>query len=628
MSEETKVFKIGIAMAGAVSAGAYTAGVIDYLLETLSKWEKAKEKNKQLGKDHADYDWSIPMHDVVIEVIGGSSAGGMTAAITALSLFEGIRPINEYNPDKESNRLYDSWVELNDKAKPGQSTLKQMLQSEDIFEEEGVISLLNSRPINAIAERAASLDSIATNLPDYISPNLEMILTITSLRGIPLAVNFFDEVKKTKDLGPPPKPAHKMFLHKGIAHFKVLAREDDPIPNHVMPFNPRNEIHRTALLDCAVATGAFPVGLAPRRLQNTSTTYIRSMVERLFTPRPTGNEAYDTDADVQKHSIRIDIEDDVFDFYAVDGGTVNNEPFGEVIRSLEEKCQYDAGNNYAVLMIDPFPNFEAVDEGSRESTPKLLELIPQIFGAIRGQAMMKESDLVGGLSSDHTLRMIFPSRRIGEEKDPYPISCGALDGFGGFFSRDFREHDFQLGRKNCQSFLRNYFCIPIDKAGQDTVFEDWDAEDERHKRYYSPSVDGYPIIPDIDFDNRRPEEENPVIPTPERIRLSASEILNLEEDLKKRFKEVLVNINKYDRPEITQEERKLERKVDKILEDHYKPSTWQRFKSDLLGFILKLVWKYFGAGKAAGMAAKEALKVIIIDFQKRGLLYEKDEKKK
>ncbi|MCI4649728.1 patatin-like phospholipase family protein, partial [Phaeodactylibacter sp.] len=493
MAEQQKVFKIGIAMAGAVSAGAYTAGVIDYLLETLSKWEGAKERNKQLGKDHPEYDHSVPMHDVVIEVMGGSSAGGMTAAITALGLFEGLRPINDDNPNKDQNKLYEAWVNLNDKGDGKMSTLLQMLQTEDIEEHGGVISLLNSKPIDQIADRAAELKRI-TKLPDYIAPDLEVILTITSLRGIPLAVNFFDEVKKQRAFSEPPKPAHRMYLHKGIAHFKVNTTGAEH-HSHTLPFNPEQEIDRATLLQCAKATGAFPLGLAPRHLTNTQTPYIRAMVDRMFSPKR------HEEGELPTQGLRIQIEEDTFDFYAVDGGTVNNEPFGEVIRALEEKSQNDPGQNYAVLMIDPFPNFEGETQQDREETPKLIELVPKVLGAIRGQAMMKESDLVGGLSSDHTLRMIFPSRREGDQKDPYPISCGSLDGFGGFFSRGFREHDFELGRRNCQSFLRNYFCIPTSKAAeQDSVFRDWDASDERHKRFYSESVDGYPIVPDMNFD--------------------------------------------------------------------------------------------------------------------------------
>ena len=47
MPEKSKIipddeFHLGITMAGAVSAGCYTGGVMDYLFELLDLWEKAK----------------------------------------------------------------------------------------------------------------------------------------------------------------------------------------------------------------------------------------------------------------------------------------------------------------------------------------------------------------------------------------------------------------------------------------------------------------------------------------------------------------------------------------------------------------------------------------------------------
>lgn len=69
MTTQPTIIRIGLCLAGAVSAGAYTAGVIDYLLETLERWEKAKE----LFPD----DPKIPRHKVEIEVITGASAGGI-----------------------------------------------------------------------------------------------------------------------------------------------------------------------------------------------------------------------------------------------------------------------------------------------------------------------------------------------------------------------------------------------------------------------------------------------------------------------------------------------------------------------------------------------------------------------
>ena len=49
-SSDGNAFEIGLVMAGAISAGAYTAGVIDFLIQALDEYEKAKIKksNKEL----------------------------------------------------------------------------------------------------------------------------------------------------------------------------------------------------------------------------------------------------------------------------------------------------------------------------------------------------------------------------------------------------------------------------------------------------------------------------------------------------------------------------------------------------------------------------------------------------
>ena len=43
---QPKSFELGLVMAGAISAGAYTAGVVDFLLQALEEWEKEKGKRK------------------------------------------------------------------------------------------------------------------------------------------------------------------------------------------------------------------------------------------------------------------------------------------------------------------------------------------------------------------------------------------------------------------------------------------------------------------------------------------------------------------------------------------------------------------------------------------------------
>src|ERR1700677_1329943 len=79
-----KTFRIAINMAGAISAGAYTAGVLDFLTEALDAWYEAKSR-KEL----------VPNHDVCIEIFSGASAGGMCAAISAILLQDDFEHISD-----------------------------------------------------------------------------------------------------------------------------------------------------------------------------------------------------------------------------------------------------------------------------------------------------------------------------------------------------------------------------------------------------------------------------------------------------------------------------------------------------------------------------------------------------
>jgi predicted acylesterase/phospholipase RssA len=126
-------FQVGICMAGAVSAGAYTAGVMDYLLEALTAYEEKR------GKD------GFPSHKVEIPVMGGASAGGMTAIITAAALQQGITPItmplNDPLQERPENILYHSWVDLT-----GRDMFSKMLDNSDIGTD--VVSALNCQFID------------------------------------------------------------------------------------------------------------------------------------------------------------------------------------------------------------------------------------------------------------------------------------------------------------------------------------------------------------------------------------------------------------------------------------------------------------------------------------------------
>src|SRR5882757_3022388 len=95
-------FELGLVLGGTVSAGAYTAGALDFLLEALEAW-------------HAD---ATPLHRVVIKTAGGSSGGAVCAAILGLLSSRTVRHINEDatpagqedSPLFTGNPLWDLWV--------------------------------------------------------------------------------------------------------------------------------------------------------------------------------------------------------------------------------------------------------------------------------------------------------------------------------------------------------------------------------------------------------------------------------------------------------------------------------------------------------------------------------------
>ncbi|KIO77625.1 hypothetical protein TH53_08235 [Pedobacter lusitanus] len=138
VTNEPEKFHIGICMAGAVSAGAYTAGVMDYLLEALEAYEKVRGQP------------GIPKHKIEIPVMGGASAGGMTAMLTAAAIKQQMHAIDKPNADllaeHKDHILYHSWVDLT-----GRDMFGEMLKTDDI---EGiVVSALNCGFIDRVAER-------------------------------------------------------------------------------------------------------------------------------------------------------------------------------------------------------------------------------------------------------------------------------------------------------------------------------------------------------------------------------------------------------------------------------------------------------------------------------------------
>lgn len=488
-------FEIGLALAGAISAGAYTAGVIDFLAQALHEWESARSDG-------------APRHRVRIRTIAGASAGAITGALGVVALKRGLHPVPLTSAERavlqgeaddpaagatgfQSIRcvlpsLYEAWVERPRMVADPGSAARDLLGLDDLRPDRAraaprkrkvVRSLLNADLLDEIASTALrypgftgqAAPAAAADPPPFLADEMHVFMTVTNLRGIPFHVGFG-----------PNDEGYGMLTHGDRVHYRVALR--DPPPGSVpwaktrflemdksiairaadLPRATGHPVPETWMQYgmTAVASGAFPGGLAPRLITTTFAEYF----DRQF-PLPNVscaiNPSFPTTYERSAE----------FAFLAVDGGVVNNSPFDFVEYALWERGEErktGAGADRAVIMIAPFPEpptFLAAGQPQDE----IGSVVRALFPTLLNQARFRASELGAALDEKDLSRFLISPRRslAAGPKERYPIACGLLGGFGGFLDEQFRAHDYQLGRRNCQNFLKTTFRLPAKATAQD-----------------------------------------------------------------------------------------------------------------------------------------------------------------
>jgi hypothetical protein len=484
---EKGVFEIGLVGAGAISAGAYTGGVVDFLVQALDAWYARK----------AQGDVSVPPHEVKLSVFAGASAGGMTAAMAAGFLGSDQLPIqSESDADSLAarNKLFDCWVRRID--------IQGLLGRRDLpTDASRVVSLLDSSILKDIADVGFDVTPRAARRP-YVADDFHVLLTVTNLRGVPYRIPLVGSATQ----------GHVMLMHADHLHFcfndsGTTSREDlfcmgwqDLGPGGSRPM-------MVELLKLgALSSGAFPIGLAPRTILHLLTEPgMRDLYSSRLWPVPEAPEEGEPCQCVSLKSIQADWRSlpDFFPyrFHCVDGGVMNNEPLDLARRILTRGEGHnprsgDAADRAAVL-IDPFPGPQVFEEDYDPTPPDLLKTFTTLFSAMKAQARFKPDELM--LASDENIysRFLISPRR---GNSPYPIACGSLGGFGGFLKEAFRRHDYFLGRRNAQKFLRHHFCLPENNV-LFTHFGDWWTEERKQQYGHRHPVTHerfLPVIPLVD----------------------------------------------------------------------------------------------------------------------------------
>ncbi|AGW15054.1 hypothetical protein DGI_3364 [Megalodesulfovibrio gigas DSM 1382 = ATCC 19364] len=463
---EPQTYELGLVMGGTVSAGAYTAGVVDFLLEALEEWTTAQRERNTSGT------LVVPDHHVLLRIATGASGGGVNAVILAKTLpytFPHMT-LATAHLTQSGNPFYDVWVNQLDVA--------GMADVSDLSPALPVKSLLNAKPLEKAGDDLIRFtgQGLTPGLRKaFIQDPFEVVLTLTNLVGTPYATEFS---------GPLIAEAvpEKFFVdHADYVRFAVGL---DP---RVTPTRPRpecgdafavvpkigngitsdwlHEIDWQGVVPYTLATGAFPGGFPASGIRNRPSVHYAYRPVITHVPGP-GGELLPTVRLLQPVWDKIGgkMASAKRSFMAVDGGTLNNHPIAlarTALSGLLGRNPRDGKTaNRGVLLVDPFVGGFAFSDGLEEG---MRPNLGKTLGALRRQACFSTSDIQLALQEEVYSRfVIYPQRQTRSHRvaiGDQALATAGLGAFLGFLSREFRMHDFFLGRRNCWEYLQKHLVL-------------------------------------------------------------------------------------------------------------------------------------------------------------------------
>ena len=491
-------FEIGIVMAGAISAGAYTAGVMDFLIQALDAWQRMKDAGK---------DVHCPRHEVRLKVISGASAGGMTAALTSGMLCEDFEHVvSDQVESAVNNKLFESWVRKID--------IRRLLEARDL-KDTGAARLLAPRFERARGDCQGCLPfpgrrpgPASTAVPERPPPH-------------------------HSDAHEPPRGTLQDGRERAARH-----ELPDAAACRSVAFRPELEgggpviFLRPALVEeVASTTGTVGAssGRRPWRRGHSRSGSLPCALHRRVLEYADREKSLPEPFKVRGgHHVNKsqpippywpDAMPDDFDFLCVDGGVIDNEPLELARKILVGGRSHTARDGRharrATLLVDPFPNVSPFPVDYHDhmmydsSAFSLFRLGRSLFAGLVDQARFKPEELQLAVRPDVYSRFLIEPVRYdgsGHNEMEYAIACGSVFGFGGFLSEKFRRHDYQLGRRNCQQFLRKYFLLPETNPLFDRRLWSPQAR-EAHRVYWSK--DGQEVRP---FNHTVKDDDVPHLP--------------------------------------------------------------------------------------------------------------------
>lgn len=471
-------FDLALSLAGGVSAGSWTAGVLDFIVEALDAWEQA-------ARAHSP---DAPPHRLVISGLAGASAGAQAAALLTMALAKRFPHVRLGTGEPQAsqvlkdNVLYAGWVD----GATAEKLLDVRDRSDQIFK-----SLLDGSCTDEVSARALNT---AANLPALGQPRrwlaepLRVSMAVTNLEGVPL------EVKMQT-----PQPLRSFRLHADTLRFAISGVGGTPArparPDEVALAAPPSGCDDEGwqrFARVAAASGALPVLLQERRVD-----WPRAAYEPVRVPPPAGLVAPPTF--VPLWTKPVPGAPSTVAFTGADGGVLNNGPV-DLAQDTLPPSQYTACEERprvtsAVLIVHPLlgqPRREAPPDASLVGG-RPHRLLGALAQAVWNDARISPQDVMLALDErQYTRFMIAPARPDDPlHPDATALAGSSLGALGGYLHPAYREHDYQLGRANAQWALRYHLTLPA----CDPLFNGW-SKDQR----VDLAVDGLagpelPLIP-------------------------------------------------------------------------------------------------------------------------------------
>ncbi|HUH84148.1 MAG TPA: hypothetical protein VLX85_06035 [Stellaceae bacterium] len=487
---EPQTFELGLVLGGTASAGCYTAGVLDFLVEALDAWHLAQATSPR----------TTPPHHFRLEIVSGDSGGAVCATLLSRVLQFDVPHLTAASPrNTPGNPLYDLWV-------TGFS-IEGLTGTGDLPAPPGqhLASALDSSFIDAMGDKVATFigRDPAPGQRRYVSNPLRVTMPLANLRGVPYLTSLTGVPLSSAADG----PGQGIYFvdHSDFAQFAVAQPQGRAARRGLRPDEFAVPAATSELTDpwrnyaeYAKGSAAFPGGLRTRDLHRPRAHY-----RYRVTVQPDQDGKAKVKALQPAWARMVDPADDGrtdYAFAVADGGSFDNAPIDLAHTWLAGMIARNPRNakeaNRAVLLVDPLaagPTF-----GPAKSEGLLRTIGPFVYGEIIGSRYLTGDMALMCDESVFSRFMITPWRSVpgtpGTAVGASAITSSGLSAFAGFMHEDLRWHDYMLGRANCAAFLKNELVLDAENP----LFDGWGAlKNDARFRVVDPKTKAayLPIIP-------------------------------------------------------------------------------------------------------------------------------------